>query len=621
MSNPEPTTPTPQQREEAFFTAALKRPLSERAAFLDGACRDDVALRRRLDALLAAHEQEDALPVTPLESAGITPRIEPVEEFVGRTIGRYKLVEKIGEGGCGVVYVAEQTEPVRRRVALKLIKLGMDTEAVIARFEAERQALALMDHPNIAKVLDGGTTDTGRPYFVMELVHGMRITEHCDQHKLSTPERIKLFVQVCQAVQHAHQKGIIHRDIKPSNVFVTMHDGVAVTKVIDFGIAKAIGSESLTDKTIYTALDQFIGTPAYMSPEQATRSGLDIDTRTDIYSLGVLLYELLTGRTPFDTKTLLESGFEHMLRIIREQEPPRPSNRLSTLAAAEMTTVAQARRSEPPRLLHAIRGDLDWIAMKCLEKDRTRRYETASGLAADILRHLANEPIIARPPSTSYRFQKLIRRNKLAMASATIIFLAVSLGAAISTWQAIRATRAERQQTKLRDQADANEKKARLEAHRSEETARFLKDMLSGVGPSTALGRDTTMLREILDKATTRVDTELKDEPEAQLDLRLTLARAYFDLEDYAKTEQMSRETVELAQAHFGEVNPVAAEALHWRGMALMRLRDQGTAESVARQALAMQIKLHGTNSAEEASVLCNLGDIIRHEGKNAEAE
>jgi serine/threonine protein kinase/Tfp pilus assembly protein PilF len=531
------------------------------------------------------------------------------------------LVEKIGEGGCGVVYVAEQTEPVRRRVALKLIKLGMDTKAVIARFEAERQALALMDHPNIAKVLDGGTTDTGRPYFVMELVHGMRITEHCDQQILSTPERIKLFVQVCQAVQHAHQKGIIHRDIKPSNVFVTVHDGVAVTKVIDFGIAKAVGTESLTDKTIYTALDQFIGTPAYMSPEQATRSGLDIDTRTDIYSLGVLLYELLTGRTPFDSKTLLESGFDHMLRIIREEEPPRPSNRLSTLAAAEMTKVAQARQSEPPRLLHAIRGDLDWIAMKCLEKDRARRYETANGLAADILRHLANEPIVARPPSASYRFQKLIRRNKLAVASATIIFLAVSVGATISTWQAIRATRAEREQIKLRDQADANEKKARLEAHRSEETARFLKDMLSGVGPSTALGRDTTMLREILDKATTRVDTELKDEPEAQLDLRLTLARAYFDLEDYTKAEQMSRGTVEMAQAHFGEVNPVAAQALHWRAMALMRLRDQGTAEGVARQSLAMQIQLHGTNSLEEAPVLCNLGDIIRHEGKNAEAE
>ena len=536
-------------------------------------------------------------------------------------IGRYKLMEQIGEGGCGVVYVAEQTEPVRRRVALKLIKLGMDTKAVIARFEAERQALAMMDHPNIAKVLDAGTTDTGRPYFVMELVRGLRITEHCDGQKLSTPERIKLFVQVCQAVQHAHQKGIIHRDLKPSNILVALNDGVAVAKVIDFGIAKAIGNEVLTDKTIYTALDQFIGTPAYMSPEQAARSGLDIDTRTDIYSLGVLLYELLTGRTPFDTRTLLESGFEHMLRIIREQEPPRPSNRLSTLAAAEMTTVAQARRSEPPRLLHAIRGDLDWIAMKCLEKDRARRYETANGLAADILRHLANEPIVARPPSASYRFQKMVRRNKFAVASAAGIALVLLLGAATSTWQAIRATRAERAESQLRLQADADEKKARAEAQRSEQTARFLKDMLNGVGPSVALGRDTTMLREILDKTTKRVDTELPEEPAAQIDLRLTLGRVYFDLEDYATTEQMSRNTFQLASTHFGEVSPEAAAALHWRAMALMRLRDQKTAEVVARQCLALEAKLHGEGSNEEAALLCVLADILRHSQRNAEAE
>jgi serine/threonine protein kinase/tetratricopeptide (TPR) repeat protein len=621
LSAPEQTTPTPQQREETLFAAALKFPPPERAAFLNGACKDNPPLRQRLDALLAAHESEDALPQTPLDSSDLKAKIEPPDEYLGRMIGRYKVLEKIGEGGCGVVYVAEQTEPVRRQIALKLIKLGMDTRAVVARFEAERQALALMDHPNIAKVLDGGTTDTGRPYFVMELVRGMKITALCDQQKLSTAERIKLFVQVCQAVQHAHQKGIIHRDLKPSNVFVSMHDGVAVTKVIDFGIAKAIGNESLTDKTIYTALDQFIGTPAYMSPEQASRSGLDIDTRTDIYSLGVLLYELLTGRTPFDTKTLLDSGFDHMLRIIREEEPPRPSNRLSTLQAAEMTTVALARQSEPPRLIHAIRGDLDWIAMKCLEKDRTRRYETASALAADILRHLENEPIVARPPSASYRFQKLVQRNKLAVASAAIVFLALLLGATISTWQAVRAIRAEREQTHLRTLADAGEKKARTEAARSEQTARFLKDMLRGIGPSAALGRDTTMLREILDKTTKRVDADLKDEPEAQLDLRLTLARVYFDLQDYATTEKMSRETFQLAQTHFGDASPDAAEALHWRAMALMRLRDLEIAEGVARQSLAMQTKLHGQGSSEEASVLCILGDVLRHEGKNAEAE
>src|SRR5438874_5260375 len=339
------------------------------------------------------------------------------DEAVGQTLGRYKLLEKVGEGGCGVVYVAEQTEPVRRRVALKVIKLGMDTKQVIARFEAERQALALMDHPNIAKVLDAGATEAGRPYFVMELVRGIKITEFCDEKSVPTADRLKLFTQVCQAIQHAHQKGVIHRDIKPSNILVTVNDGVPVPKIIDFGIAKATAGP-LTDKTFFTAFEQFIGTPAYMSPEQAEMTGLDIDTRTDIYSLGILLYELLTGRTPFDAKELLAGGLDEMRRTIREQEPDRPSTRLSTMAAGELTTVAKHRHTDAPRLIHLVRGDLDWIVMKCLEKDRTRRYETANGLASDIQRHLNNEPVAARPPSTAYRFQKLVRRNKLAFAGA-----------------------------------------------------------------------------------------------------------------------------------------------------------------------------------------------------------
>ena len=394
-------------------------------------------LRRRLDALLSFHEQPDALPEPPSDfaNAGIPTKPPARDELIGTRVGRYKLLEKIGEGGCGVVYVAEQTEPVRRRVALKLIKPGMDTKAVIARFEAERQALALMDHPNIAKVLDCGATEAGRPYFVMELVRGRKITEHCDLHQLSTGERIKLFIQVCHAVQHAHQKGIIHRDLKPSNVFVTSHDGVAVPKVIDFGIAKAVNDQALTDKTVYTALDQFVGTPAYMSPEQAARSGLEIDTRSDIYSLGVLLYELLTGQVPFPSKALLEAGYERMLIIIREQEPPRPSQRLSTLDAAEATAVAQARRSEPPRLLHAIRGDLDWIAMKCLEKDRTRRYESAKSLAEDVQRHLANEAILARPPSLAYRFEKLLRRQRIAFIIGGVIGVSLLCGGILEHWK------------------------------------------------------------------------------------------------------------------------------------------------------------------------------------------
>ena len=335
----------------------------------------------------------------------------------GDRIGRYKLLEKIGEGGCGVVYMAEQEEPVRRRVALKVIKPGMDTHEVVARFEAERQALALMDHPHIARIFDGGATDAGRPYFVMELVRGLRITDYCDQKQLSTRQRLDLFMQVCQAVQHAHQKGIIHRDLKPSNILVTLNDGVPVPKVIDFGIAKATG-QRLTDKTFFTAFQQIIGTPAYMSPEQAEMTSLDIDTRSDIYSLGVLLYEMLTGRTPFDTKELLRAGMEEMLRTIREQEPVRPSARLSSLNVAERTTVAQRRQTDGPRLINLVRGDLDWIAMKALKKDRTRRYETANELVMDVLRHLKSEPVVARPPTSFYRFQKMMQRHKLAFATA-----------------------------------------------------------------------------------------------------------------------------------------------------------------------------------------------------------
>ncbi len=423
----------------------------------------------------------------------------PVDDAVGQTLGRYKLLECIGEGGCGVVYVAEQTEPVRRRVALKVIKLGMDTKAVVARFEAERQALAMMDHPNIARVLDAGSTGTGRPYFVMELVRGIRITEYCDQANLATEARIELFIHVCQAIQHAHQKGIIHRDIKPSNILVTLHDGVPVPKVIDFGIAKATEGR-LTDATVYTQLNQFIGTPTYMSPEQAEMSGLDIDTRSDIYSLGVLLYELLTGRTPFDANELLAQGLDVMRKTIREKDPARPSTRISALRGEELTTAARRRSIDGSRWAIELQGDLDWIVMKCLEKDRTRRYETATGLAADLRRHLDDEPVSARPPSAGYRFQKAWRRNKLALAAGGAVGAALLVASIVSAYSFVQERRArlgEQAQRQEAESAALRAQKAQAMADRSRQEAErmasfLINDLFQELKPT---GQSQTLLR------------------------------------------------------------------------------------------------------------------------------
>jgi serine/threonine protein kinase/WD40 repeat protein len=460
------------EQVEALFNRAIEFDPDERAAFLAGACGQDAALLAKVRALLEAHEADvGILPEQPRAE----PSVGVVAERPGERIGHYKLLEKIGEGGFGVVYMAEQEKPVRRRVALKIIKLGMDTQKVVARFEAERQALALMDHPNIARVFDAGATQSGRPYFVMELVRGVKITDYCNQNDLSAPQSLDLFVQVCRAIQHAHQKGIIHRDIKPSNVLVTVHDGVPVPKVIDFGIAKATEAR-LTEQTLFTPFEQFLGTPAYMSPEQAEVKGADVDTRTDIYSLGVLLYELLTGKTPFDVNELLSAGLDEMRRTIREKEPPRPSTRL-TMELGQTAPAKRSKQSSAPasniqgqepahnpasaeqlvrmkQLIHLLRGDLDWIVMKCLEKDRTRRYETANGLAMDLQRYLRSEPVVARPPSNVYRLQKLVRRNKLLVAAVTAVALALVLGTVASTLEAFRARRAERAQARLRREAD-----------------------------------------------------------------------------------------------------------------------------------------------------------------------
>ena len=457
-------------RQQEIFDAALEiaDPLARRA-MLDSACAGEPQLRARLEELLSAHAPADRFfsdcltaiaDSSPVAENGTAAPEDAMEDSIGSTIGPYKLLQKIGEGGCGVVYMAGQDKPVRRRVALKIIKLGMDTKSVIARFEAERQALALMDHPNIARVLDAGATETGRPFFVMELVHGIRITEYCDENKLNTRQRLELFIKICQAIQHAHQKGIIHRDIKPSNIMVTLHDGVAVPKVIDFGIAKAM-EEPLTDKTLFTMYGHFIGTPAYMSPEQAQMSGLDVDTRSDVYSLGVLLYEQLTGRTPFDQKELMALGLDEMRRTLRDQEPRRPSAKLDTLRETELTITAHRRHIEPPKLRLELRGDLDWIVMKALEKDRSRRYQTANGLALDIQRYLDNEPVSARPPSRLYRLQKLIRRNKVVFTATCVVMLALMVSSSVSTWlylrerdARLRATNAELQKTSLEQETD-----------------------------------------------------------------------------------------------------------------------------------------------------------------------
>jgi serine/threonine protein kinase/tetratricopeptide (TPR) repeat protein len=435
--------------EEAIFNEALgiERP-ADRSVFLEKTCGHDARLLNRIRALLNVQASQTSILERAANSLRLTLNTPVVMETLGTTIDRYRLLEKIGEGGMAVVYMAEQLRPVHRKVALKIIKLGMDTEQVIARFEAERQALALMDHPNIAQVFDGGCTETGRPYFVMELVRGVSITEYCDKNRLTTDERLELFIQVCNAVQHAHQKGIIHRDIKPSNVMVTLHDGRPVPKVIDFGIAKAI-NQRLTEQTLFTRYSQIIGTPEYMSPEQAEMSGLDIDTRTDIYSLGVLLYELITGTTPLASETLRSAGYAEMQRLIREGDVIKPSTKIRALGET-LGDVAGARRVSPEGLSRIVKGDLDWIVMKTLEKDRTRRYETAHGLAEDIGRHLRHEPTLAGSPSTLIRMQKFVRRHRLhliAAAAAAAVIIGLAFSGLAYTRLAIQRTRTHHERT------------------------------------------------------------------------------------------------------------------------------------------------------------------------------
>jgi serine/threonine protein kinase/tetratricopeptide (TPR) repeat protein len=544
---------------EIFIAAVQKESGEERAAYLQEVCAADSALRERVRNLLRVYENAGGFLESPAPPTTVTRNGEPPAEVPGTVIGPYKLLEPIGEGGMGVVYMAEQQRPVRRKVALKIIKPGMDTKQVIARFEAERQALALMDHPNIARVIDAGATESGRPYFVMELVRGIPITDHCDRNRLVIADRLELFVRVCQAVQHAHQKGIIHRDLKPSNVLVTMIDGAAVPKIIDFGVAKAMGHQ-LTERTLFTGFAQLIGTPLYMSPEQAEFSGVDVDTRSDIYSLGVLLYELLTGTTPFNAETFRTAAYDEIRRIIREEEPPRPSTRISTLEATA-TEVSANRQSDPRELVKSVRGELDWIVMKALDKDRARRYETPGGLATDVRRYLADEPVQACPPSAWYRFSKLARRNRTALAVTAGFALMLSSATAVSTWQAWRATRAESlARQRLGEVEDARAATAAAlrqseEARKqAEAVSRFLVEAFRSPDPSQ--DGSEVKVADVLDRAVAKFDKEFAGSPATKEELLATLAGTYDALGLFDKSFNLIKKAAAECEAKLGPNHP-----------------------------------------------------------------
>jgi serine/threonine protein kinase/tetratricopeptide (TPR) repeat protein len=567
--------------------------------------------------------------------------------------GKYEIEETLGKGGMGTVFKARQIKPVRRSVAVKVIKLGMDTNEVIARFEAERQALAVMDHPNIAKVLDGGATDTGRPFFVMELVKGIPITKYCDMNRLSTRERLGLFVPVRQAVQHAHQKGVIHRDLKPTNVLVSIQDDRPVPKIIDFGIAKAT-DHRLSERTVFTELGQLIGTPEYMSPEQAEMSGLDIDARTDIYSLGVMLYELLVGVLPFDPKALRSAAFAEIQRIIRETDPPRASTRLSSLGDTQKS-IAEHRRTDPGGLRKQLRGDLDWIIVKAMEKDRTRRYDTSSGLASDIERYLRHEPIAARPPSPWYKTSKFARRHKLGLAAGSLVALALVAGLTLATIGLVRAKRAEAAAAAERDRAN-------LEATTAKQVSDFLVGLFRVSDPSEALGNSVTA-REILDKGADRIKEELREQPLVQARLMGTMGEVYtnlglfdqatslmeqsletrrgvlgnehIDVIDslnslavllyskgrYQEAERHFRETLRVCQALFGEDGPEVANCQNNLAMTLKAQNKLEEAEPLYRRALEIRREHLGDKSPEVAQSLNNLGMFLYARKQYDEAE
>ena len=600
---------TESNREILIFTEALAFPTEARSDYLDRACAGNENLRCKVQALLLANDEAGRF-LDELPSAFADEEVQQAGaiEKPGDWIGRYHLLHQIGEGGWGVVFLAEQKEPVHRQVALKVIKPGMDTKSVIARFEAKRQALALMDHPSIAKFFDAGATESGRPYFVMELVRGIKITQYCDQHELTAEERLKLFVQICQAIQHAHQKGIIHRDVKPSNILVfTDTDGKACPKIIDFGIAKAITGQQLTGKTVFTAFAMLLGTPAYMSPEQADLASIDVDTRTDIYSLGVLLYELLTGSTLFDTTQLIKSGFDEIRKVIRQQEPVRPSTRLSRMTLADLKAVAQQRQSDPARLIRATRGDLDSIVMKALEKDRARRYATANGLAVDVQSFLSGETVVARPPSRLYKFRKLVLRNKLAFAGVTLFTLFLIAGLIVVSAGLATERRALRQ--------------VQSEAAKSKQVTAILIESVQDIDPGVAAGQDKTMLHGILDGAARRLDTGLTNQPEVQAELRATIGKVYRQIGLYERAENMDRTALAIYRRFSSAGSPQTASTLDELAVVLINRDKLPEAERAEKESLDIRRRLFGDASPEVATSLDVLAHVYMDEGKFVEAE
>ena len=618
-----------------------------RAAYLDAACAGNPRLRADVEALLRAGAGDPGFlerPAGPLSgtsdlSSADGPSAEPprpvAAEQPGAVLGgRYKLIEPIGEGGMGTVWVAQQTEPVRRAVAVKLIKAGMDSGAVLARFEAERQALALMDHPNIAKVLDAGAAPDGRPYFVMELVKGVPITKFCDARKLTPRERLELFVPVCQAVQHAHQKGVIHRDLKPGNVLVALYDDRPVPKVIDFGVAKAAG-QPLTDKTLMTGFGAVVGTPEYMSPEQASLNQLDVDTRSDVYALGVLLYELLTGTTPVDRKSLGKAAVLEVLRVVREVEPPRPSQKLSTADA--LPTIAANRHTEPKRLAALVRGELDWIVMKALEKDRTRRYETANGLAADIGRYLAGEPVQAVPPSAGYKLRKFARKHRGPVVAAGLVFAALVAGAGAATWQAVRADAARRDaeaarqaETEQRVTAEAAQKAEAEQRRVAEERAResdalvtfFQEKVFAAARPKGrdgGLGHDVTLRRAIL-AAQPAMATDFRDQPLVEARLRHALGTTLGHLGEY----EAGRKEFERARAIYhgqrGRDHPDTLASASHLANCYAALGRRADALELCEEVLAARERVLPPEHPDTLVSMSNLAELYAELGRRADA-